>query len=62
MPSQKGTRFEKERRIFRYTLADAWKTTISQVDVIRNAILTRLDVCKYKEIEFPMALDSSIFA
>lgn len=99
MPSQKGTRFEKERRILRYTLADAWETTISQVDVIegvenenvrclyfvtpglhantivdsctvtisqnhidmiRNAMLTRLDVCKYKEIEFPMVLDGFI--
>lgn len=99
MPSQKGTRFKKERRIFRYTLTDAWETTISQVDVmedvekgnvrclyfntpglhantiidsctvtisqnhidmIRNAMLTRLDVCKYKEIEFPMVLDGFI--
>lgn len=99
MPSQKGTRFKKERRIFRYTLTDAWETTISQVDVmegvekgnvrclyfntpglhantiidsctvtisqnhidmIRNAMLTRLNVCKYKEIEFPMVLDGFI--
>lgn len=99
MSSQKEIRVAKERRIFRYTRADAWNTTISQVDVmegvekgnvrclyfdtpglhantivdfctitisqnhidiIRNAMLTHLDVCKYNEIEFPMVLDGFI--
>lgn len=99
MSSQKEIRVAKERRIFRYTRADAWETTISQVDVmervekgnvrclyfdtpglhantivdsctitvsqnhidmIKNAMLTHLDVCKYMEVEFPMVLDGFI--
>lgn len=36
MSSQKEIRVAKERRIFRYTLSDAWKTTISQVDVMEG--------------------------
>ena len=99
MPIQNTKISAKERRIFRYTRADAWETTISQVDVmegvekgtvrclyfvtprlhantivdsctitisqnhidmIRDAMLTRLEVCKYKEIEFPVVLDGFI--
>lgn len=99
MPIQNTKISAKERRIFRYTRADAWETTISQVDVmegvekgnvrclyfvtprlhantivdsctitisqnhidmIRDAMLTRLKVCKYKEIEFPVVLDGFI--
>lgn len=99
MPSQHTKESVKERRIFRYTRADAWEYTISQVDVmegvekgnvrclyfntpgmyadtnvdsliitisqnnidmIKNAMLAHLDVCRYKEIEFPMVLDGFI--
>lgn len=99
MLSQNTKESVKERRIFRYTLADAWEYTISQVDVmegvekgnvrclyfntpgmhadtnvdsliitisqnyidmIKNAMLSHLDVCRYKEIEFPMVLDGFI--
>lgn len=96
MLSQNTKESVKERRIFRYTRADAWEYTISQVDVmegvekgnvrclyfntpgmhadtnvdsliitisqnyidmIKNAMLSHLDVCRYKEIEFPVVLD-----
>jgi hypothetical protein len=94
MPIQNTKMSAKERRIFRYTRADAWETdvmegvekgnvrclyfvtprlhantivdsctiTISQnhIDMIRDAMLTRLKVCKYKEIEFPVVLDGFI--
>lgn len=36
MPIQNTKVSAKERRIFRYILADAWETTISQVDVIEG--------------------------
>lgn len=99
IPLQKTKGFAEERRIFRYTLADAWEYTRSQVDVIegvvkgnvrclyfytpgsyadtkvdssiitvshncidmiKNAMLMNLNICKYKEIEFPFVLDGFI--
>lgn len=99
MSSQKPMKPIEERRIFRYTRADGWGYTMSQVDVvagvekgnvrclyfdtpgfhsntrtdscfvtighedvesIENAMLSRLDVCGYKEIEFPVVLDGVI--
>ena len=36
MPIQNTKISAKERRIFRYTRADAWETTISQVDVMEG--------------------------
>ena len=36
MLSQNTKESVKERRIFRYTLADAWEYTISQVDVMEG--------------------------
>ena len=99
MLPQNTKEFVKERRIFRYTRADAWEYEISQVDVmegvkegnvrclyfdtpgphadtsvdscmttisqqhidmIKNAMLSHLDVCSYEKIEFPVVLDGFI--
>ncbi len=93
---------KNERRIFRYTLADAWRDTISQVEVlegmedknvrclyfdrprslegegntsidsffatisqkdietIKNAMQSHIEIFQYKEIEFPTVLDGVI--
>lgn len=100
--SDKTISKREERRIFRYTLADAWKdmilqvdvlegiddknirclyfdrprnltqegntnvdsffTTISQKDInaIKNAMQSYIDIFQYKEIEFPTVLDGVI--
>ena len=88
---------KSERRIFRYTLADAWGDTISQVEVlegiedknvrclyfdrrtgntnvdffcttisqedieiIKQAMQSHIDIFQYKEIELPVVLDGVI--
>ena len=44
------------------TIVDSCTITVTQnhIDLIRNVMLSRLDVCKYKEIEFPVVLDGFI--